>query len=950
MNIFYWKGQTASVPSATSGTTYTTWVAATNVGLTANWVMAFSNLTSLIVGATRLPGPLDYVYIQDKYPNIGSTYSGISFSNYSITQSPCAGASTAFLSGDVVYIGPFENYVFGEIPPSKITTVGITYGSARVGGNIQGNSSIVEFSGFTGCSLSGVPLGISANVINIIDSDKGGYDVNIYSKSAITEIKILPPASTADPLTLSSAPWKNKTSVRLGSTFGFSCTAKNINVASGVVLGELTMHPDTVMTHDGGATASHVMTVEGQIFKMDIKPSTATMINHIRIAPKIRCFDVGTNGTYYFGSDVYRGSGYYYVGGESAELQSFGDLGADLLLESPVRWGTFGTPQLYNVVLGTHSLENNTASKYKFLSKGNQWTGPKIFLRGHVILQDFDLGSGSMLVDGTNQIGHFSLTCGNGVIRSALGANFSQYIQIATSQILSGMEVQGSPSSDKYGIRVAPAAMFNTKFPIDRKIETHVSSPYLANSLPPTMGVSGIPTNTAPQTVACDPLPCPSSVPEAITTPNCGIQLYCVLNWDGSTERNEHPLMCTCPFLSDGENTSLAGRNAAARRCIQDGWFWPKRQLGEGVNHEGIFDDICAACARCKTKVLIQEWKDQIIKWREWVKSTWDREIPCVDDRGNNYRFPGPCSPDFILPNMNHPEWTTPGWPDPDYVEETSPPKGWGMPSEIGGVGGLYHNNCFGDQPFQLGRNGNDNRPYYRARTGGPNDGKPGAVDDSNNDLCSFIPCTKDCTNMLRYGWQVDDSVMWPGSLPNFLAQYWNWERGHPQSLDNEGNPMNPTSNPDGTEESGNSYPYGDPTNPEYKPYGYHDLAKAKEWTFINSLRRKVRLACGHGCMDQGLCIDWEKGLFYNITESSDYGGIPIVNTSDEEGDPSQDPTSQYRYPPIPLSPPYCNWGKIFPLYPTGYIWGKEKHPPIDSCKQTTNTDVSAIPYNTQFD
>ena len=76
MNIFYWKGQTASVPSATSGTTYTTWAAATNVGLTANWVMAFSNLTSLIVGATRLPGPLDYVYIQDKYPNIGSTYSG----------------------------------------------------------------------------------------------------------------------------------------------------------------------------------------------------------------------------------------------------------------------------------------------------------------------------------------------------------------------------------------------------------------------------------------------------------------------------------------------------------------------------------------------------------------------------------------------------------------------------------------------------------------------------------------------------------------------------------------------------------------------------------------------------------------------------------------------------------------------------------------------------------
>lgn len=470
---YWWKGATAPFTTQTSGTTYAAWIAATNAGLTSNWVSSSYNVSSLVYGATALPGSSDYVSIDDRYPPIGSTVGSLTLD----ILSPCLNSTGVGITAFVCSIGPFTNYRLdsGALP--------ITYNS-RVGGPVQGNSGVSEVAGITGATLCGVPLEIRASYkIYVYDNDTGSFDVNI-APSNVPDVRVTRIGITGSaPLTamsLGNVPWKRNTALRIYGASGGVPGATLMIVESGVVISEMVIGNGVIIPAAAGVTASPVLSIYGQVFDFTMSAGTATDVDHVLVAPNIRCFDQEASGNYKFRSSITR------TGNTDALSPQTNINYADLILLSSMRYMGILTGELksYDVTLGENAYDAEPAysTSYKFATGGDPLIGPNIKLRGTIgYLKDFYMTNGTITIDPTSSVGQYGLICGNGKIGTLGVCDFGGDVKISPESFETtpgSIGVVHGLASEMYGLRLTDNAISKFKYPKNATVETHTNSPY----------------------------------------------------------------------------------------------------------------------------------------------------------------------------------------------------------------------------------------------------------------------------------------------------------------------------------------------------------------------------------------------------------------------------------------------------------------------------------------
>ena len=427
-NYYWWKGTGTTFGNDSQDVVDSSrsapWIAVTNVGLTANWVMCPQTVGAVVVGATLLPGASDTVYIKDRFP-IEDTVSGSTIvSDTATILSPCLDSTNIGITCEQCFIGPF--HIQGDANTSDDMT-NIRF-LGRVGGPINGNKGITQTETYPtdGTTLSGYPLTIRSGIsygIVINDEHTGKYQINIRAGTT-APIVILSGGGTGS-ISLSDSPWKTETALRV---YGSPSTIK---INEGAFINEVVIGSGVSLDIPSGTTASPVLDIRGQVSNLIVEASSTTNIRHVRVLPTIRCFDAEARGNYKFKSTIKRQ-------GSTVNLSPQTDPSyADLLLHVPMRFPGLvsGTLLPYTVELGEIQ---SAATEYKFYAGDyHSDLGANISLKGRVILSDFVLDSGTINFHPNNIDKQYGLTCDNARIRSYLSGS-SDF----------GASVRSSPDGD----------------------------------------------------------------------------------------------------------------------------------------------------------------------------------------------------------------------------------------------------------------------------------------------------------------------------------------------------------------------------------------------------------------------------------------------------------------------------------------------------------------------
>lgn len=484
MANYYWRGKTgAAIPTATFGTTYSLWLAAT--ALTASNFVRALGIGSYVIGATTMPTGSDYVYFGERYPLPGTTWSGVLTT---LAHSPCLNSNAATLTAALVQIGPFNNLTQGPLPlygGSTFDTTPLIGSLARVGGSIYGNSYVAETQSYSGSTLTGTPLKISAPYIRILSSSYyqnalGGYDINIEGSGLISCEGAFFTSSTMSSRERVMNPWLGWSNIRIKGT------VNKIQSTQNWIGGKLTLHTAIDMSastaHSTSGASMGVdfpVSLQGQWDQVKIEKSAA--VPSINIAPYYSIDDStsGVTPLYHIACGVPGRLG--EMDGIKAQQDK---RAATIVMESAVKaTGITGTwlPKYYDVILGDHSTDaEGYATDYLFRTTGANSGSPTISLRGTVSnLQDFILECGHLRLDPTNETGNSGVICTNGLHMSSRGISFSS--MTPSQQLQSWNIVQGNSG---YGLRVIGALALNgvdfpyTAFGAGTRILSLTTTPY----------------------------------------------------------------------------------------------------------------------------------------------------------------------------------------------------------------------------------------------------------------------------------------------------------------------------------------------------------------------------------------------------------------------------------------------------------------------------------------
>ena len=104
-NYYWWKGTSNNFTDVVGLNASEGWTAATDVGLTANWVMCPQTIGAGVTGATLLPAVDDTVYIKPTYPVVGSVSGSQNFADSATILSPCLDSSNTGITCEQCFIG-----------------------------------------------------------------------------------------------------------------------------------------------------------------------------------------------------------------------------------------------------------------------------------------------------------------------------------------------------------------------------------------------------------------------------------------------------------------------------------------------------------------------------------------------------------------------------------------------------------------------------------------------------------------------------------------------------------------------------------------------------------------------------------------------------------------------------------------------------------------------------
>ena len=471
-NYYWWKGTLSTFSELGTLIGSEGWIAATDVGLTANWVMCPQTIGAGVTGATLLPGVDDTVYIKNTFPVVGSMFGSTNSADSSTILSPCLNSSDTGITCQQCFIGPFniQGNVFNQYQ-----FIG------RVGGPINGNRGILSLQEFptNGTTLSGYPLTIRSGIsygIVIIDEHTGKYEINIRAGASAAPIVLLS-GGGSDAISLADSPWKTETALRI---YG---SPSAIKINEGAFINELVIGSGVSLDIRSGATASPVLDIQGQVSNLTIEASSTTNIRHVRVMPTIRCFDPEARGNYKFKSTIKRQ-------GSTVNLSPQTDPSyADLLLHIPMRFPGLvsGTLLPYTVELGEFQSD---ATEYKFYAGDyHSDLGANISLKGKVILSDFVLDSGTLNFHPNNIDKQYGLTCDNAKIQSYLSgsSNFGGGIKSApdvSALIIPGLiQITHDGATAGWGLRLGKESLDSlltstpaVKYYPGAVIETHTDS------------------------------------------------------------------------------------------------------------------------------------------------------------------------------------------------------------------------------------------------------------------------------------------------------------------------------------------------------------------------------------------------------------------------------------------------------------------------------------------
>lgn len=476
-NYYWWKGTSNNFTDVVGLNASEGWTAATDVGLTANWVMCPQTIGAGVTGATLLPGVDDTVYIKNTFPVVGSVSGSTLGSNLSNILSPCLDSSNIGITCEQCFIGPF--YI--KQNSQNVDRRNSIRFLGRVGGPITGNQGIVDtqINPVDGTTLSGYPLTIRSGIsygIVIIDDHNGKYEFNIRAGASAAPIVLLS-GGGSDAISLADSPWKTETALRI---YG---SPSAIKINEGAFINELVIGRGVSLDIRSGATASPVLDIQGQVSNLTVEASSTTNIRHVRVSPTIRCFDEAARGNYKFKSTIKRQ-------GSTLNLSPQTDSSyADLLLHVPMRFPGLvsGTLLPYTVELG--ELQS-APTEYKFYAGDyHSDLGANIILKGKVILSDFVLDSGTINFDPNNIDKQYGLTCDNARIQSyrSGSSNFGASVRFspdADARIISGaLRIIHDGSTAGWGLRLGKEALdsLGTSTPsvsyyVGAVIETHTDS------------------------------------------------------------------------------------------------------------------------------------------------------------------------------------------------------------------------------------------------------------------------------------------------------------------------------------------------------------------------------------------------------------------------------------------------------------------------------------------
>ena len=476
-NYYWWKGTGSTFDDVVGLSGSAGWTAATDVGLTANWVMCPQTIGAGVTGATLLPGSSDTVYIKNTFPVVGSVFGSVIPADSTTILSPCLNSTDVGITCQQCFIGPF--YIQGSYYDSEL--VGKIQFLGRVGGPITGNRGIpqTEIYPTNGTTLSGYPLTIRSGIsygIVINDEHTGKYEINIRAGVNGGPIVLLSGGGTGS-ISLVDSIWKTDTALRV---YGSPSTIK---INEGAFINELVIGSGVSLDIPSGATTSPVLDIRGQVSNLIVEASSTTNIRHVRVLPTIRCFDAEARGNYKFKSTIKRQ-------GSTVNLSPQTDPSyADLLLHVPMRFPDLvsGTLLPYTVELGEIQ---SSATEYKFYAGDyHSDLGANISLKGKVILSDFVLDSGTINFHPDNIDKQYGLTCDNARIRSYLSGSSDFGASIRSSpdgdaRIISGaLRIIHDGATAGWGLRLGKEAIdsLTTTTPSvayyeGAVIETHIDS------------------------------------------------------------------------------------------------------------------------------------------------------------------------------------------------------------------------------------------------------------------------------------------------------------------------------------------------------------------------------------------------------------------------------------------------------------------------------------------
>ena len=471
-NYYWWKGTGSTFDDLVGLIGSEGWTAATDVGLTANWVMCPQTIGAGVTGATLLPGVDDTVYIKNTFPVVGSMFGSTNSADSSIILSPCLNSSDTGITCEQCFIGPFN--IQGDVF-NQYQFIG------RVGGPINGNQGIQSLQEFptNGTTLSGYPLTIRSGIsygVKIYDDHSGKYQINIRAGASAAPVVLLSGGGSGA-ISLASSPWKTETALRI---YG---SPSAIKINEGAFINELVIGNGVSLDVPSGTTASPVLDIQGQVSNLTVEASSTTNIRHVRVSPTVRCFDEAARGNYKFKSTIKRQ-------GSTQNLSPQTDSSyADLLLHVPMRFPGLvsGTLLPYTVELG--ELQS-APTEYKFYAGDyHSDLGANIILKGKVILSDFVLDSGTIKFHPNNIDQQYGLTCDNARIQSyrSGSSNFGASVRSspdADSRIISGaLRIIHDGSTAGWGLRLGKETLdsLGTTTPVvsyyvGAVIETHTDS------------------------------------------------------------------------------------------------------------------------------------------------------------------------------------------------------------------------------------------------------------------------------------------------------------------------------------------------------------------------------------------------------------------------------------------------------------------------------------------